>query len=131
MGKSELAELLRAALAQYEDKLSRKNTEQKVVVIDAEQLVHAYEQFTKKHTFKPGQLVTWKPGLKNFKRPNYGEPAIVVEVLDEPIYTTQESAGSPYFHMPMDIVLGLIDEEGDFLVFHFDSRRFQPYKRSA
>ncbi|MEM4720893.1 MAG: hypothetical protein QXT73_02350 [Candidatus Methanomethylicaceae archaeon] len=129
--RPDLTDLLRAALAQYEGGANRRKAGGKVVVVDVERLLQAYEQLTKKHTFKPGQLVTWKPGLKNFRRPNYDEPAVVVEVLEEPIYNTQDSVGSPYFRMPMDIVLGLIDEDGDFMMYHFDSRRFQPYKKSV
>ena len=35
-------------------------------------------------------------------------------------------SGSPYFREPLDIVLGFVDGDGDFITYHFDSRRFAP-----
>jgi hypothetical protein len=71
-------------------------------------------------------LVRWKPGLKNKKRPEYNEPAVVVNVLLDPILDTSESAGSPYYRERLDLMLGLIDSDGDFVIFHFDQQRFEP-----
>jgi len=78
------------------------------------------------HTFRPGDVVQWKPGLKNRKRPDYGEPAIVISTLDTPIFDASEEAGSPYFHEPLTVVLGVVDPDGDLILFHFDGRRFEP-----
>jgi hypothetical protein len=76
--------------------------------------------------------VTWKPGLKNRRIPRYGEPAVVVSVLDSPISDTDPESGSTYFREPLNLVLGVIwDGErgrGDFVTFHFDGRRFQPWE---
>lgn len=76
--------------------------------------------------FRPGMLVTWKPGLKNKKTPAYGEPIIVVSVLASPVIDPEKSPGSPYFREPLDVVAGEISD-GDFVEFHYDGRRFQPY----
>jgi len=35
-------------------------------------------------------------------------------------------SGSPYFREPLDIVLGFLNGDGDFITYHFDSRRFAP-----
>jgi hypothetical protein len=40
--------------------------------------------FQERHAFAVGDLVTWKPGLKNRRIPRYGQPAVVMEVLDPP-----------------------------------------------
>lgn len=81
------------------------------------------------HVFKAGDLVRWKPGLKNRKRPAEGEPAIVFEVLDTPLFDPDsDGAGTPYFREPLSIMLGVLDDDGDFLTFHFDARRFEPFK---
>lgn len=88
-----------------------------------------YERLMEECEFRPGQLVKWKEGLKNKKRPRYGEPAIVVEVLEEPVFDEKEGGGSPYFREPLDIVLGVI-LEGDFVLFHYDKRRFEPFEAS-
>jgi hypothetical protein len=91
-----------------------------------------YDSLTKRHALKPGDRVTWKPGLKNRRVPLPGQPAVVVAVLDEPVFDSEQDSGSTYFRDPLDLVLGVIwDKEphrGDFVLFHFDSRRFQPWE---
>lgn len=85
-----------------------------------------YERFMRRHVFQPGQLVRWKPELKNRKFPAYGECGVVVSVLPEPVMDAGNDSGSQYFREPLDIVLGFVDGEGDFITYHFDSRRFAP-----
>jgi hypothetical protein len=79
------------------------------------------------YDFKRGDLVVWKNSLKNKARPAFGEPAIVLDVLDTPLKDPEKSAGTPYFNEPLNLVLGILDSDGDFVVFHYDKRRFQPY----
>ena len=83
------------------------------------------------HRFKPGDLVTWKPGLQNRRVPLYGQAAVVIGMLDEPVLDSEQESGSTYFREPLDIVLGVIwdrgPNRGEFVTFHFDSRRFQPW----
>jgi hypothetical protein len=86
-------------------------------------------RLAKAHTFKRGQLVQWKKGLKNKVTPGYGEPVIVIETLDQPILDQHDKgSGSAYFREPLTLVAGEIDHEGDFLCFHYDGRRFEPYE---
>ncbi len=96
----------------------------------ADQLRQAFNCFKKRHTFAVDQLVKWKAKCKNRREPKYDEPAIVCEVLTEPIVDEEKkSAGSAYFREPLDIVLGLMDpDDGSFVLYHFDSRRFEPYE---
>lgn len=97
----------------------------------AEILRSRYLALQTPHPFKPGDLVTWKPGMQNKLKPGYGQPAVVLEVLQTPIFDGEKEAGSAYFREPLDLVLGLIYDEGgrrgDFVVWYFDSRRFQPW----
>ena len=74
-----------------------------------------------------GMLVQWKPGLKNRKRPRPNEPGIVIEILENPVYDKENGSGSPYFNEPLDLVVGVIDEDDDLSIFHYDKRRFMPY----
>ena len=85
------------------------------------------EALKDKIEFKPGDIVCWKSGLQNRLRPADGEPAIVVDVLPEPRYDEQKNAGSSNYFEPLDLVLGLLDEDKDFMIFHFDSRRFEHF----
>lgn len=89
------------------------------------------ESLQRRNDFKPGDLVCWKPGLCNRRMPRYGRPAVVVEVLHEPVLDDAKDSGDAYFREPLDIVLGVFLEQGrhrgDFLTWHFDSRRFQSW----
>lgn len=81
------------------------------------------------HTFRKGQLVRWKAGLKNRKIPAYNEAAIIREIPDTPVFDTCETAscaGSPYFGEPLNLVLAILDPDNDFLEFRYDGRRFEP-----
>ncbi len=87
-----------------------------------------FARLGKVHNFKPGQLVQWKKGLKNKRTPCYGEPIIITEVLVTPIFDNSvKDAGSPYFREPLTLVAGELDGDGDFICFHYDARRFEPY----
>lgn len=91
------------------------------------QLTASGKALLQTHRFMPGSLVRWKSGLRNRTRPEYDEPAVVVEVLDRPVLDKETDSGSPYFQEPLDLLLGIIDEEGDFVIFHYDRRRFEPF----
>jgi len=83
----------------------------------------------RERTLRSGMLATWKPGLKNRRFPRYGEPVVVVALLDTPIINPGDESGSPYFREPLDLLLGLVrGDDREFLVYHADSRRFQPYE---
>jgi hypothetical protein len=93
-----------------------------------ERLRQVYGEFQKRHEFKPGVVVRWKTGMKNKKFPRDDHPALVMEVLKTPLTDETKDAGSTYFREPLDIVLGIIHPDGDFLTFYFDSRRFEPWE---
>lgn len=75
--------------------------------------------------FCPGDVVVWKEGCQNRKRPKAGEFAVVAHVLDHPVFGSEDSSGSPYFREPLDIALMLLDDDGDITIYHFDKRRFR------
>jgi hypothetical protein len=81
------------------------------------------------HTFRKGQLVKWKAGLKNRGAPAYNEVAVVREVLATPVFDDCEQgrcAGSPYFGEPLNLVLAILDSDGDSFELRYDGRRFEP-----
>lgn len=86
-----------------------------------------FELFKIENVFEEGELVSWKRGLKNRRRPKYNEPAIVIKVLDEPIFSDETKSGSPYFREPLDIVLGVMINE-KFEIFYYDKRRLTHFE---
>ena len=90
---------------------------------ERERLTAAFERMNQKNTFKPGDIVDWKPGMRN--KQSYG-PFIVVEVLDSPVLDGIDEAGSQYFREPLDIVLGKVVDDGErFVTHYYDSRRME------
>lgn len=85
------------------------------------------EKLNEHHAFRAGDLVQWKPGLRANKIPAYGEPMLVAEVLEAPVTDGVDDPGSPYFRQPLDFIGASIDQEGDLCLYHFESRRFEPY----
>jgi hypothetical protein len=84
----------------------------------------------KDKALRPGDLAQWKPGLSNRKWPAYGVPVIVVGILEQPIYDDNFKSGSCYFRESLDLLVGQLDSEGEFMVFHGDRRRYEPYLRA-
>jgi hypothetical protein len=89
------------------------------------ELAERLDQF---NAFAKGRFVKWKPGLKNRKFPDYGEPVIVTAVLPSAIFDPNENAAaSPYFQEPLTIIIGTYRDD-DFLEFRIDGRRFEPFE---
>ena len=79
-------------------------------------------------TRKPavGDLVEWKPGLKNSARPMAGERAVIIETLQEPMRIwTEGSLDTTRSGGRYDIIIAMMDSDGELLHFPSDSRRFQ------
>lgn len=81
-----------------------------------------------KHNFKPGDLITWKEGMRFKKFPEEGYPAIVIEVLDEPIMDTHSEPSGPYYREMFDIIFGICDDDGDFVTYYGGSRCYRPWE---
>ena len=94
-----------------------------------------FQLFKQGHDFAPGDLVSWKPGLKHKRFPRYGQPAVVLEVLATPVLDPMTEAGATYFREPLDVVIGILwdegTERGELIAYHYDSRRFQPWNEEA
>ena len=99
-----------------------------IVEICQRKLKELADRLDQYHAFSKGQLMKWKPGLKNRKFPEYGEPTIITAVLPSPIFDPSEgAAASPYFQEPLSIVIGMCRDD-DFLEFRVDGRRFEPFE---
>jgi hypothetical protein len=93
---------------------------------ERQRLAEAYASYSSPHNFEPGQLVGWKPFLRNRDLPEYDQPAIVLDVLKEPLIDTTEPTGSPYYRERLDLVLGVLDGDSDLAALHVDGSRFEP-----
>lgn len=82
-----------------------------------------YDAFTDKKNFSIGDLVMWKPGLRNKGGLAYEDTAIITEIIDPPIFDQDKDSGSPYFREPLDLIIAFLDEDNDFITLHVDSRR--------
>lgn len=125
LNESESKELIKSLI---HSALSENEGEQLTIKEKLQRLKDCKEAINIKHNFKVGDIVKWKPNLKNRSMPEYGDPLIVLEILENPLFDNEQGPGSTYFNEPLDIVLGLIADEGEFISFYFDSRRVEPFK---
>ena len=125
LNENDRKELIKSIISSALEKKETRNQ------LDAEETIEALKKarnnFLEKYSFKEGDIVKWKPLLKNRQTPEYNEPAIVIKVLENPIYDESEESGSTYWQEPLDLVLGIL-ADGELRTFHNDSRKFQPYK---
>ena len=94
--------------------------------MEARRLLDHFADYSKKHTFKPGDLVRIKPGLNmNYKYPRPGRPGVVATLLSTPLPACDTSA--PLRGLMADIRVGVLDDDGDFVTFIYPSDIFEPY----
>ena len=95
---------------------------------DPQQLKALVAEYQVQNTFKVGDVVQWKTGLKNKKFPAYNTPVIVVEVFDQPLRADPGNA-SQLAGEPLSARLGMVDNnDGEFTTFCFDLQRFELYQ---
>lgn len=75
-----------------------------------------------KSDFQVGDIIVWKDGLKNKRFPQYGEPCIIIHKYPEPIKEIDAS-----YTEELDIQVGLISSDDEFLCFNYDSKRFKKH----
>ena len=97
------------------------------------QLIELVNRFYKDdpESFKKGQLVIWKEGLRHRHSPSYEEVAYVMEdLLKEPIISPEPHSTDSCFQERLDLVLGVIDSNGEFEIYYYDHRRFKVFQPS-
>lgn len=78
-------------------------------------LKRSYETYISNESLSTGDVVSWKPGMRNRTLPNYRQPAIVIEKLQYTIFDESQNAGSQYFHEPLDLRVGFLDDNNQFV----------------
>jgi hypothetical protein len=112
-------------------RLAERSSTASSIIIDenyVDRLLSLAKEYQRDVDFKAGDLVKWKQGLKNRKKPEYNQPAIVIEILDNPVVSEEGSSGSPYFKELLTIVLGVMTENNEFSTYYFDKKRFDHFK---
>lgn len=92
----------------------------------ADQLRMAQEVFDQTNIFEKGDLLQFKPGMKDRKVPEVGQPAVVIEVLPEPLKDPKAGFGDHYATCRYDMIIGVF-MGGEFINFYADSRRYEPF----
>lgn len=100
----------------------------------AEKLSRAFEILNERENFSPGDLLIAKEGHSLWKTTHDGRVLVVVDNIPNPkfgweMHNNDEDFGvaSPYSSLRYDIVLGFIDNDGNFTQHAYDSRRFKKY----
>ena len=86
------------------------------------------ESFINKPLFKVGDIITWKAGMRNKTIPDIGIPGIVLNIFYPVLIDEDREVTSTYYNDILDIQVGFISKEDEFIVFAQDSRRFELYK---
>ena len=118
--------LARAVMKTMIEDSGNDHKPQRAPEIEARRMLDFYKDLMTPTKFKPGDLVTWKQGLKNGKYPLRNYPAVVSHVYDEPVVREDMDSGSNHFREPLDLVI-LVDTGEEVSEFHVDSRRFCLY----
>lgn len=98
-------------------------------VATPEQLTQLYARYKQPHDIRPGDLVMWKPELKNRLLPNYGEAMVVLEVVPGRLETGE--GGSNREREPADTRIGFLANSGAFDGWWIDGARLMPYEPPA
>jgi len=114
-----LEEMLKRALADDKD-------EQETGSISTDELVKLAARYLEPNEFRTGDMVVWKDGMKNKMRPAYGQPVVVVELIN--LRNTSEHYGSQHWGQPETIRCAFVDNDGEFLTFPCDGNRFKHYE---
>jgi len=119
--------LAKAVMSSLTDDSETETVSKRPPEIEARRIIDLYNDINQHYSFTVGDLVTWKPGLKNGRYPEKNYPAVVTRLYDNPLSRDDMESGSNHFREPLDLVI-LVDTGDEVSEFHVDSRRFKPYK---
>ena len=95
--------------------------------IASDALRNAYNLIIQPRDFDVGDLVTWKdPCMKNASLPKDCNSFGIVVRFEEPTRAS-DSVGSNQYSDFKDMVIGIIDEDGDYSEFTAASRRMKKF----
>ncbi|GAB32945.1 hypothetical protein [Gordonia otitidis] len=112
---------LRSRTADEENKYSKVATSPDYPKLLALGLDH----FNSVEKFTTGDLIQWKPMMKNKRIPLDAVPAIVVDVIDPPHVTDFEG---DRLMEPLDLLIAVVDGDKQFRLAEVSSRRFTAWE---
>lgn len=97
--------------------------------IAAENLRSALASLAPPMSFKVNDIVRWKPFMRQFRFPDYGQPAIIAEVFEQPLLHPEQDAGHPCYRTYLTGRIGVLlgPQLQDFGIFYADLSRFELY----
>jgi hypothetical protein len=90
-----------------------------------ERMLAAERSLSEKCDYLAGDLVVWKDGMRNRGFAACGEPMLCAEILKKPVEDQHSDSKTPWFHEPLNVRVGVIDGEGDYLCYFVDGRRLR------
>lgn len=90
-------------------------------------LLELADRFMQKHEYREGDVVKWKPGLQMMSLPAVNQPAVVLELLDEPVIDHEAELGDPARSIRCDMMIGFMVDDQRMVTTLADSRRFDPF----
>lgn len=98
----------------------------KISIEEGRELIELYNNTP---YFMPGDVVQWKPGFRNRAVPDYDEPMVVFDKLEVPITMPEGMQVTMAGYADRNDLIGAFKDpnDGEILLFLFDSRRFMRY----
>lgn len=93
---------------------------------EIECLRDALAAFQRVERLEPGMIVRQKPACTHYVEHSDNKLGIVVALLPSAIIKEDGDPTTSSYRQPMDMVVGIWHPEGKFLLFHVDSRRYEP-----
>ncbi len=130
MEKAEKAVLIKIieGLSVSDSDTTENETVEELYLKDPDEYINSLRErnnrFSDKSDFSDGDIVVWKDGLRNKRLPEYKQPAIIIKTIAPPIIDKENS-----YDEELDIHLGFITEDNEFLSYSYDSRRFELFKK--
>ena len=97
--------------------------------VRVQRVLDHYADFAKRYDFKPGDLVTVKPGFEWYTAPKPGEACVVVAMLETPIIGERD--GTQFHGARQDMRILCISDRGVPVVHLVVSEIFMPYTKDA
>jgi hypothetical protein len=103
---------------------NRRMVEQEEIIIqDPNRLLKAFITYRDQAGFEPGDLVTWKPGFRNRRVPDYGQPCVVFQKFKKYKKSILTVNKIQAIEDRVDMECAAFDDDGDLYIFLCDSQR--------